>query len=70
MDNNEVKPWYASKAVIGGAVAVVAGVVGLFGYSVNPEDSAAVTEALVGLGAVVGGLLAVVGRIKASKKIK
>jgi len=68
--DNQNKPWYQSKAVIGGAIAVAAGVAGLFGYAITPEDTAAVTDAIVAVGAAVGGILAVVGRLQATKKIK
>jgi hypothetical protein len=65
-----VKPWWASKGVWGGLVAVAAGVAGAFGYVVSPEDQATVVEGIVALVGIFGGGLAVYGRIRASKLVK
>lgn len=54
------KPWYASKTIWGGVASIVAGVYMLFGVDVDQQHFA---ETLSELAAVVGGLLAVVGRI-------
>ncbi len=69
MENNDSKPWYLSKGVIGGAVAVVASIAGLFNYSIAPDDQAQLVELIIGITTLVGGGVAIVGRITASKKI-
>jgi hypothetical protein len=69
VENNDSKPWYLSKGVIGGAVAVVASIAGLFNYSIAPDDQAQLVELIIGITTLVGGGVAIVGRITASKKI-
>lgn len=64
------KGWYQSKAVWGGIVALLAGILGIFGFNVGAEDQAALAETLLAIGSAVGGLLAIYGRVSASKKIK
>jgi hypothetical protein len=64
-----IKNLLASKTVWGGLAALAAGIVGLFGYSVSPADSAQAIELGTGLASAVGGLVAIVGRVVASKKI-
>jgi len=63
------KPWYASKAVIGGIVAVASGLAGVAGIVVSPEDQEAIIAAVTAVGSAVGGVLAVYGRVKASQPI-
>ena len=70
------KPFYASATIWGGGVAAVAGVAGIFGYTITPADQAALTESVgqvvtlvTSVSALVGGLLAIWGRVRASKTI-
>ena len=74
----EVKknPW-VSKGVVGGALAAIAGVAMLVGVDFTPEDAKAigdsvdvVADKLFEVVSIVGGVLAIVGRITASSKIK
>ena len=65
-----VKPWYQSKTIIGAVVTVLAMILTAFGYGIGAEDQAALVDYAVSLGGVVGGLLAIYGRLKASKDIK
>lgn len=67
--NAETKPWYASKGVVGGIVAVAAGGAALFGYSISPADQASLVELAAGLASAIGGVLAVWGRISATRTI-
>ena len=63
------KPWYASRSVWGGVVALLSAVGGAFGFVVAPEAMTGLTEALVLLGTSVGSLVALYGRVVATKKI-
>lgn len=65
----DVKSWLASRAVWGGIIAVLSALAGLFGYTVAETDQVALVEAIAGIGAAVGGVIAIWGRIKATKKI-
>ena len=66
---SDVKGFLESKAIWGGLIAFGAGVAGLIGYTVSAEDQAEIVQLITGAGGVVGAVLAVVGRIMASKKI-
>jgi hypothetical protein len=63
------KSWIRSKTIWGGAVAVLAGALGLFDYTITPPDQAELSQLLESLASTGGGLLAIVGRIVASKRI-
>lgn len=63
------KPWYASKAVWGGMLAVLFPLLGALGHQLAPEEMAVITDMLAMLGAMVGGVLAIYGRIKARKVV-
>ena len=69
-------PWL-SKGIVGGALAAVAGVAMLFGLDFSADDAKTVGDSVDLLAdkafeflSVVGGILAIVGRIKADSKIK
>ena len=64
------KAWYMSKGVWGGLIAIAAAVAGAFGIAVSPEDQASLAEAAVVVASAVGGALAIVGRVMASKEKK
>lgn len=71
------KPWYLSKAVWGGVLAALAGLFQLFGATLAPEDLGQLNDSagvLIDQGpalvAAVGGILAVVGRVFAKKRLK
>jgi quinol-cytochrome oxidoreductase complex cytochrome b subunit len=57
------KKWWEMKGVWGGLIAVLAGIGGLFGYTIAPDDQEALTGILVGLAGSVGGIIAIIGRI-------
>ena len=63
------KLWWQSKGVWGGLVAALAGVAGLAGYVVDADSQAAIVEILLLVSGSVGGVLATVGRVKATKVI-
>lgn len=61
------KPWYKSKTIIGSIVAILALVAGAFGYEFGPEAQEGIVTGAVG---VIGGALAIYGRVKAVDKVK
>lgn len=63
------KAWYASKAVWGGIIAVLAAIAGAFGYVISPELQTELANQIVAGAGVVGGMLAIYGRVKAEKAI-
>lgn len=66
----ETKHWWASKAVWGGVLAILAGLLGYFGYSVSAEDQETLALTLASIGSGVGGVLAIYGRIRAKASIE
>lgn len=67
---SEPKPWWASRGIWGGLIAAGAGVAGILGYSVSPADQVALLDLLSALGAALGGLIALVGRLQARRPIR
>lgn len=67
---NDTKPWYASTGVWGGIIAVLTPLIGAFFHmTVSSADSAALADALAGIGTAIGGILAVYGRVTATTQI-
>ena len=65
----DFKSIFSSKTVWGAIIAIVAGIAGIFGYSIGAEDQAQLAEIGVSVASMAGGLIAIFGRVKASKKI-
>lgn len=59
----------ASKTVWGGAIAVLAAVAGLLGYQVTEADQADIVKYASDAVVIIGGLIAVYGRITAKRTI-
>lgn len=66
----DTKSLFASKAIWGGAVALLAGGATLLGYTVDAESQASIVNLITGAASLVGGLMAVWGRITATKRIR
>jgi len=64
------KFWWQSRAVWGGVIAILAGIGPLVGVVLEPDTQNALVECLTDLFAAVGGLLALVGRLRASTTIQ
>ncbi len=64
-----MKSIFASKTFWGAIIAVGAGVAGVFHYAISAEDQAQLVDIVAGVGAGVGGLIAIWGRVTASKQI-
>lgn len=65
----DFKSIFASKTVWGAIIAIGAGVAGIFGYSIGAEDQASLVELGVSVVASVGGVIAMFGRVKATKRV-
>lgn len=63
------KNLFASRGVWGGIIAVGAVVAGWAGVNIDPETQGVLTDRVLELVTVVGGFLAIIGRIWASKRI-
>ena len=64
------KAWYASKAIWGGIITLVATLVSAaFGITVSADDQAALVTTISTLATAIGGLLAIIGRLRASRPI-
>lgn len=59
------KRWYESTAVWGGIVAIISVALQLLGKSISPDDQNNLAQQLALIGGAAGGVLAIVGRIKA-----
>ena len=66
---NDTKKWYASKS-IWGAFFMIAALLGqALGYNVAEADQAQMVDIFSGVAGSVGAVLAVVGRVRATKTI-
>ena len=65
-----MKSWYTSKTIWGSLITIIAMILGAFGYSVGADDQATVTDVLTTIAGFGGTVLAIYGRVKASKAIK
>lgn len=66
---DDTKNAFASKAVWGGIIAILAGIAPLLGFEITGDDTSQLADNISGIIAAVGGLIAIVGRIMATKKI-
>ena len=64
---NGTKNWYESKAVWGALIAVVASILNSSGIILPQTET---VEVIMQIVAAVGGVMALYGRLKASKDIK
>lgn len=65
----EFKPWWQSKTLWGAIVTIVSAVLGLAGYELGEADREALVGLLTSLGAALGGIIAIVGRLRARSRI-
>lgn len=66
----DTKSLLMSKTFWGAIIAIVASLAGFAGYTFGAEDQKALVEVITTVGTAVGGLLAIFGRVKATKAIK
>jgi uncharacterized membrane protein len=67
---NPLKPWYLSKSIWGGIVAVAASLAGLFGITMGADDQAAITDAILQATGAAAAAFAIFGRIAARTRIR
>jgi hypothetical protein len=64
-----IKGFFESKAVWGGIVAVLSGALAWGHYTLSADDAKQAVELITGIVTDIGGLIAIYGRVVASKKI-
>ena len=69
----DTKPWYASKAVIGSIISILALAAGAFGLKIDPATQSFIVDQVTGSAAAVvvlaGAAMGIYGRVTATKKI-
>lgn len=65
----ETKPWWASKTIWGGLIAVASAIAGLFGFDFGADLQQQTLDLLTQAFALIGGLLAIWGRVVAKTPI-
>lgn len=63
------KPWYLSRTIWASLVTVLVGLGGLVGLPLSEEDGVVLTELLVQGVTAVAGLVALFGRLRATRRI-
>jgi hypothetical protein len=67
---DDVKGLFASKTFWGALVAGLASILGIWGKELSPEDQTRLVELGAALVGALGALLAIVGRVTATKTIR
>ena len=65
----DIKPWWQSKTLWGAIVTLASSVLGLAGLELGKADADALTGLLTSLGGAIGGIIAIVGRVRAKSRI-
>ena len=68
MEDN--KKWWESKTILASLVTVIALIAGMFNITIDTESQQGIIELATVLIGAIGSGIAIVGRIRASKKIK
>ncbi len=67
---DDTKPWWQSRGIWGGLIALVATAVSVLLHKTIPADSqSALVDGIIALAQAVGGILAVWGRATAIEKV-
>jgi len=64
------KQWYNSSTIIASIVTVIALIAGAFNYNIDTQTQQGIVELATVVIGVIGSVVAIVGRIRASKVIK
>lgn len=65
----DFKPWYQSKTVWGGLIAIAAPLFKAVGLEIGGDVQSELADAAVALAGAIGGLLAIYGRLSATSTI-
>ena len=65
----DIKPWWQSKTLWGAIVPLGSASLGLAGLDLGETDREALIELLTSLGAALGGVIAIFGRVTAKSRI-
>tara|TARA_R110002020_G_scaffold18931_6_gene65450 strand:+ start:1242 stop:1448 length:207 start_codon:yes stop_codon:yes gene_type:complete len=65
----DIKPWWQSKTLWGAIVTLGSASLGLAGLDLGETDREALIELLTSLGAALGGVIAIFGRVTAKSRI-
>lgn len=63
----EEKPWYLSKTIWGSLISVAAALAATLGIAIDAESQTAIAEAVVQIVGAAGALLAIYGRLTATR---
>ncbi len=63
------KPWYQSRVIWGGIISILTPVAGLLGLEIAPDVASDIAALAAAAGGLVGGGLAIWGRVRATKSI-
>ncbi len=66
---DETKSIFASKTFWGSVIAGLAGLGGIFGVDVTGAEQETLMNGIAGVGVAIGTIVAIIGRMKAGKKI-
>ena len=66
---DETKSIFASKTFWGAIVAALSGMAGIFGVDVSGPEQEAIVSGIAAVGVAVGTVIAIVGRMKADKRV-
>ena len=65
--SKQTKPWWKSKGVMGSLAVVIASIMQRFGLDV---DQASLTEIMLNISTLIGGAIALYGRVVAELRIR
>lgn len=68
-DDTGGKPWYQSRVIWGGIISILVPIAGLLGVEIAPDIASDIAALATAAGGVVGGGLAIWGRVRATKPI-
>ena len=68
--NTEKKAWRQSKTIWGSIITLLAIVASLFGYQIDQATQAQLTQQVTAIVAALGSILAIYGRVTATKQLK
>lgn len=67
--NEGTKSLFSSRTFWGAIVAAACGIAGIFGAEVTGVEQTAIVDGVSGVGVVIGTVIAIIGRMKATKKV-